>query len=122
MNEEKNPIQKGNKKSFILKINKVSIKKKILELPKAKIVHQNNEIKEKIINLRKQILGSNKTLLKRHAFSQWKKNTEFGNNLVIGIDIIRRIMRRHIVRYLIMHAKILKFKTILIKYSLSRNK
>ena len=117
-NEEKNPTQKGKKKSFILKINKVSIKKKILELPKAKIVTHNNEIKEKIINLRKQILGSNKTLLKRHAFLKWKKNTEFGNHIVIGIDIIRKIMRRYIVRYLIMHAKILKFKSFLINYYL----
>ena len=124
---EENTINDSNKKTikkpFILKINKVSIKKKILELPRTKIIKQkNNEVQDKIAFLRNKIISSNKTLLTRHYFAKWKKETKSENNIIIGIDIIQRILRRYIIRYLIMSAKILKFRTILIKYAFSRNK
>ena len=117
------PNKKTIKKPFILKINKFSIKKKILELPRTKIIKQkNNEVQDKIAFLRNKIISSNKTLLTRHYFAKWKKETKSENNIIIGIDIIQRILRRYIIRYLIMSAKILKFRTILIKYAFSRNK
>jgi hypothetical protein len=111
------------KKPIILKINKISIKKKILELPRTKIIKpNNNEIQHKIIFLRNKIISLNRALLIRYYFSKWKMEIKNDNNIIFGINIVQRILRRYIIRYLIMNAKILKFRTILIKYAFNRNK
>ena len=113
----------SNKKPFILKINKVSIKKRILEIPKTKIVtNKNNEIQEKIMLLRNKIIGKNKALFIKNFFNKWKKETKNESNIIIGTNKLQIILRRYIVRYLIMHGKILKFKKLLIKYALNKNK
>ena len=114
--------QKKTKKPFILKINKVSIKKKILELPKVKIYKQKLETQEKIVSLRNKLMIRNKALMMRHFFSKWKMDTESQNHISIGTINLRYILRRYIVRYLIMNAKIVRFRTILIKYSLRSHK
>ena len=120
--EMKSLDQKRTKKPFILKINKVSIMKKILELPKAKIYKQKLETQEKIVSLRNKLMIRNKTLMMRHFFSKWKMDTECQNKITIGTVNLRYILRRYIIKYLIMNAKIIKFKTLLIKYSLRSHK
>ena len=114
--------QKKTKKPFILKINKVSIKKKILELPKTKVFKQKIETQEKIVSLRSKLLIRSKALMMRHFFSKWKMDTQCQNNIIVGTNNLRYILRRYIIRYLILKAKIIKFRIILIKYSLRSHK
>ena len=115
--------QKSTKKPFILKIHRVSIKKKIIEFPKPQIIKKGSkDLDEKLIFLRDKIIKINRILLINHFFNKWKGEITTGNNIVLGINILQNIVRRYIIRYLIMHIKILKFKTFLIKYALHRNK
>ena len=120
--EIKSLNQKSTKKPFILKINRVSIKKKVLELPKTKIIRQKREVQEKIIFLENKINKINEIMIKRHFFYKWKNEINIESNIVLGINSLHIILKRYIVRYLIMHAKILKFRTLLIKYALFNRK
>ena len=72
--------------------------------------------------LRNKIIGKNKALFIKNFFNKWKKETKNESNIIIGTNKLQIILRRYIVRYLIMHGKILKFKTLLIKYALNKNK
>ena len=104
--ELKNGEEKSNKKPFILKINKVSIKKRVLEIPRAKKINKrSNEIQEKILLLRNKIIDKHRDLLIRHFFTKWKKENENERNIIRGINIMHRIMTRCIIRYLVMHGK-----------------
>ena len=123
-NNINNQKGKNTKKPFILKINKVSIKKKVLELPKAKIIKQKreNDVKENIMILRNNIMKGNNPLYIGKYFLNWKKEIESEKRLTLGINDVQNIMKRNIVRYLRLHAIILKFKTILFRYAIRRNK
>ena len=72
--------------------------------------------------LRNKIIGKNKALFIKNFFNKWKKETKNESNIIIGTNKLQIILRRYIVRYLIMHGKILKFKKLLIKYALNKNK
>ena len=114
--------QKRTKKPFILKINRVAIQKRVLELPKSKIVRKSFETQEKITALRNRLLSQNKPLLIRHFFSQWKKEVKYENNTILGNKSLKVVLGKYMVRCLIMYAKFLKFKKILIKYALNHKK
>ena len=118
-----NPNMKS-KKPFTLKINKVLITKRILELPKTRIIKQKNknDVKENIMSLRNNIIKESKSLSIGNYFVKWKNQTENKNELTVGINVIQNIMKRYIIRYLILNAKILKFKTILMKYAINKKK
>ena len=120
--EIKSLNQKSTKKPFILKINRVSIKKKVLELPKTKIIRQKKEVQEKLIFLGNKINKINKIMIKRHFFYKWKNKINIESNIVLGINSLQSILKRYIIRYLIMQAKILKLRTLLIKYALFNHK
>ena len=119
--ETKSIEAKGTKKPFVLKINKVSVKKKPVDTPKF-LGKQDIEAQIKMANLRNKLMKQNKSLMLSHFFSKWKKEKEFEDNRILGTDSIKDIMRIYIVKYLIMYAKVLKFKSLMIKYSLSHNK
>ena len=119
--ETKSIEAKGTKKPFVLKINKVSVKKKPVDTPKF-FGKQDIEAQIKMANLRNKLMKQNKSLMLSHFFSKWKKEKEFEDNRILGTDSIKDIMRIYIVKYLIMYAKVLKFKSLMIKYSLSHNK
>ena len=119
--ETKSIEAKGTKKPFVLKINKVSVKKKPVDTPKF-FGKQDIEAQIKMANLRNKLMKQNKSLMLSHFFSKWKKEKEFEDNRILGTDSIKDIMRIYIVKYLIMYAKVLKFKSLMIKYSLSNNK
>ena len=67
-------------------------------------------------------MSQNKMLIIRHFFQNWKKDKLYQNKENESISIIENILRRHIVRYLVMHGKIMKFKNLLIKKALARHK
>ena len=119
--ETKSIEAKGTKKPFVIKINKVSVKKKPVDTPKF-FGKQDIEAQIKMANLRNKLMRQNKSLMLSHFFSKWKEETEFEDNRILVTDSIRDIMRIYIVKYLVMYAKILKFKSLMIKYSLSHNK
>ena len=119
--ETKSIEAKSTKKPFVIKINKVSVKKRPVDKPKI-FAKKDIEAQIKMANLRNKLMRQNKSLMLSHFFSKWKKEKEFEDNRILGTDSIRDIMRLYIVKYLIMYAKILKFKSLMIKYSLSHNK
>ena len=119
--ETKSIEAKGTKKPFVIKINKVSVKKKPVDTPKF-FGKQDIEAQIKMANLRNKLMRQNKSLMLSHFFSKWKEETELEDNRILVTDSIRDIMRIYIVKYLIMYAKVLKFKSLMIKYSLSHNK
>ena len=84
----------------------------------------NTSQNETISNIKNKLMSQYKTLIIRHFFLKWNKDikSKNANNEYKGISIIENILRRYIVRYLVMHGKILKFKKLLIKYALSRHK
>ena len=112
---------KSTKKPFAIKINKVSVKKKPIDTPRM-FGKKDIEAQIKMTNLRNNLMRKNKSLMLSHFFSKWKKEKEFEENRILGTDSLRDIMRIYIVKYLIMYAKILKFKSLMIKYSLAHNK
>jgi hypothetical protein len=61
-------------------------------------------------------------MIKRHFFYKWKNKINIESNIVLGINSLQSILKRYIIRYLIMQAKILKFRTLLIKYALFNHK
>ena len=111
------------KKPLILKINRVSIKKQVLEIPKTKIIRQKKVVeKEKIILLRKVINKINEMKIKRHFFYKWKEEMQTRISLIIGANPIQKMARKYFIKCLIKQGKIMKFRTLLIKYAFNRHK
>ena len=69
-----------------------------------------------------ELENQNKNLLIRNFFSKWIKETKYESNTISDTKSIKIIILKYIIRYLIMYAKILKFKKILIKYVLNSKK
>ena len=72
--------------------------------------------------LRNNIMKGNNPLFIGKYFLNWKKEIESEKRLTLGINDVQNIMKRNIVRYLRLHAIILKFKKILLRYAIRRNK
>ena len=96
---------KSTKKPFILRINKVEVKKKIL---KSNSRPRKKDSKE-IVN--KNIMNLLNSLIIKSFLQKWQKNTIDENNSM------KKIVRRFIIRNLAMNKKLYKFKTHLIKYA-----
>jgi hypothetical protein len=109
-----------NNERFTDNTNSDTIQRKTNEYIRPSNTSQN----EKISNIKNKLMSQYKTLIIRHFFLKWNKDikSKNTNNEYKGINIIENILRRYIVRYLVMHGKILKFKKLLIKYALSRHK
>ena len=102
---------KSTKKPFSFKSKKIH----------KRIIDSNNEDdREKFLSLKNNLLNQNKDLIIRHFFIKWNKDIVHESNEFKGISIIENILRRHIVRYLVMHGKFIKFKKLLMKYALIR--
>ena len=96
---------KSTKKPFILRINKVEVKKKILKSNSRSPKKDTDDSKDKnIMNL------YNKMIMK-YFFEKWRKNLSDENNTM------KKLVGKFIIRSLAMNKKIFKFKTHLIKYA-----
>ena len=102
--EMKSLEPKSTKKPFILRINKVEVKKKILK-SNSKIV----KIEEKEDKMNKS-MNLYIPMIATFFFQKWKQNEK------IDIDYIQKIKRKFIVKSLVMNRKLNKFKISLIKY------
>ena len=102
--EMKSLEPKSTKKPFILRINKVEVKKKILK-SNSKIV----KIEEKEDKINKS-MNLYIPMIATFFFQKWKQNEK------IDIDYIQKIKRKFIVKSLVMNRKLNKFKISLIKY------
>ena len=95
---------KSTKKPFILRINKVEVKKKILKSNSKNVQKEENDsIKNKCISLYS-------ALIVRHFFQKWKQNEKNDSNLM------QKLMRRYIIKSILMNKKLKKLKIHLIKY------
>jgi hypothetical protein len=119
----KNNVQKekeresGKMKSLEAKDTKIpfSFKKKIHK----RIIESDINKEYKILSLKNKIMSQNKELIVRHFFLKWNKDIVHERNEFKGASIIENILRRHLVKYLAMHGKLLKFKKLLIRYALN---
>ena len=102
--EMKSLEPKRTKKPFILRINKVEVKKKILK-SNSKTVHkgENEDINNKIISLYSPLIA-------RHFLKKWKLNE------TNDINLVQKLRMRFIIKSLMMSKKINKFKIHMIKY------
>ena len=107
--EMKSLEPKSTKKPFSFKSKKIH--KRIIDTNK-------EDDKAKFLSLKNNLLNQNKDLIIRHFFFKWNKDIVHESNEFKGISIIENILRRHIVRYLVMHGKFSKFKKLLMKYAL----
>ena len=120
----KNNVQKekeresGKMKSLEAKDTKIpfSFKKKIHK----RIIESDTKKEHKISSTKNKIMSQNKELIIRHFFLKWNKDIVHERNEFKGESIIENILRRHLVKYLTVHGKLLKFKKLLIRYALSR--
>ena len=120
----KNNVQKekeresGKMKSLEAKETKIpfSFKKKIHK----RIIESDTKKEHKISSTKNKIMSQNKELIIRHFFLKWNKDIVHERNEFKGESIIENILRRHLVKYLTVHGKLLKFKKLLIRYALSR--
>ena len=88
---------------------------------KPKKIHKRILSNQETFNsIKNKLMSQNQKLIIRHFFLKWNKDIVHETNEFKGIRIIENILRRHIVRYLVMHGKMMKFKRLLIKYALSR--
>ena len=112
-NNMKSLEQKSTRKPFSTKIGKIPIKRRI-----------DKDNQEKLLSLKNELMSQNKKLITRHFFLQWKKNIGYETeiDIVVGINVMEKILRRYIIRYLLMHGKILKFKKLLIKHIFRKHK
>ena len=108
MSQMKSLESKSTKKPFILRINKVEVKKKILS-PKVIKTDENEELKNKE-------LSRYNSLIVRHFFQIWQQNKLNNGNEM------HKLFARYIIDSLVMKLKINKFKIYLIKYAFKKNK
>ena len=108
MSQMKSLESKSTKKPFILRINKVEVKKKILS-PKVIKTDENEELKNKE-------LSRYNSLIVRHFFQIWQQNKLNNGNEM------HKLFARYIIYSLVMKLKINKFKIYLIKYTFKKNK
>ena len=101
--EMKSLEPKSTRKPFILRINKLEVKKKIL---KSNSKMKNDE-KEDNHN---QFMNLYSPLITTHFFQKWKQNK------TNDIDLMQKIKRKFIIKSIVMNKKLNKFKTCLIKY------
>jgi len=120
-NNMKSLEQKSTRKPFSAKIAKKPIKKRIIEMPKSNI---DKDIQEKFLSLKNELMSQNKKLITRHFFLRWKKNIgyETQTDIDTSINVMEKILKRYIIRYLLMHGKVLKFKKLLIKHIFRKHK
>ena len=119
----KNNVQKekeretGKMKSLEAKDTKIpfSFKKKIHK----RIIESDSNKEYKILSLKNKIMSQNKELIVRHFFFKWNKDIVHERNEFNGASIFENILRSHLVKYLAMHGKLLKFKKLLIRYALN---
>ena len=64
----------------------------------------------------------NKIMIQKYFFTKWKKGTDIESSLIIGVNPLQNILRRYFIRYLLMNAKLIKFRTLLVKYALLKQK
>jgi len=107
--DEDNKLMKSlesqrTKKPFILRINKVEVKKKILKSNSKTIQKEEN------VDTKNKFMSLYSSLIIRHFFQKWRQNKT--NN----INWMQKLTRRHVVKSLLMKKKINKFKIHLIKY------
>ena len=85
-----------------------------------RIIQSEVNKEQQILSLKNKLMSQNKELIIRHFFLKWNKDIVNESNEFKDISIIENILRRHLVRYLAMIGKFLKFKKLLIKYALNR--
>ena len=104
--EMKSLDPKSTKKPFILRINKVEVKKKILKSNSKTIKNGEND---KIKN--DKIMSQINSLLLRHFLKRWQQNK-------VNDIYLQKSIRRFIIRAIILKMKIQRFKIFMIKYAL----
>ena len=108
----KNKIQKekerdsGKMKSLEAKDTKIpfSFKRKIHK----RIIESEIKKEKQIFSLKNKLMSQNKELIIRHFFLKWNKDIINESNEFIGESVIEKVLRKHIVKFLVMHGKFLK--------------
>ena len=114
-------IWKNNTFKMLKSLDPKSAKKPFTFKPK-KIHKRILRSKETFKSIKNKLMSQNQNLIIRYFFLKWNKDIVHESNEFKGIRIIENILRRHIVRYLLMHGKMMKLKRLLIKYAISRKK
>ena len=114
-------IWKNNTFKMLKSLDPKSAKKPFTFKPK-KIHKRILGSKETFKSIKNKLMSQNQNLIIRYFFLKWNKDIVHESNEFKGIRIIENILRRHIVRYLLMHGKMMKLKRLLIKYAISRKK
>ena len=104
--EMKSLEQKSTRKPFILRINKVEVKKKILKSNSRSPKKDTNDLKNN------NIMNLFNIMIIKYYFDKWRKNLDNENNTM------KKLVGKFIIRSLAMNKKLFKFKTHLIKYAL----
>ncbi len=91
---------------------------------KKRIVTDNDICNDaKFLSLKNELMSQNKKLITRQFFLRWKKNIgkdKDNKDIALGINIMDKLLRKYIIRYLLMNRKLQKFKNILIKHVLRK--
>ena len=104
--EMKSLEPKSTRKPFILRINKVEVKKKILKSNSRSPKKDTNDLKNN------NIMNLFNIMIIKYYFDKWRKNLDNENNTM------KKLVGKFIIRSLAMNKKLFKFKTHLIKYAL----
>ena len=104
--EMKSLEPKSTRKPFILRINKVEVKKKILKSNSRSPKKDTNDLKNN------NIMNLFNIMIIKYYFDKWRKNLDNENNTM------KKLIGKFIIRSLAMNKKLFKFKTHLIKYAL----
>ena len=104
--EMKSLEPKSTRKPFILRINKVEVKKKILKSNSRSPKKDTNDLKNN------NIMNLFNIMIIKYYFDKWRKNLDNENNTM------KKLVGKFIIRSLVMNKKLFKFKTHLIKYAL----
>ena len=97
---------KSTRKPFILRINKVEVKKKILKSNSSLPKKDTNDLKNN------NIMNLFNIMIIKYYFDKWRKNFDNENNTM------KKLVGKVIIRSLAVNKKLFKFKTHLIKYAL----
>ena len=103
--EMKSLEPKSTKKPFILRINKVEVKKKIL--------HSNSQSPKRETNdlINNNVMSLYNSLIIKYFFNKWRNNLTKENNSM------KKLVRKFINQSLVINKKLYKFRTYLIKYA-----
>ena len=104
--EMKSLEPKSTRKPFILRINKVEVKKKILKSNSRSPKKDTNDLKNN------NTMNLFNIMIIKYYFDKWRKNLDNENNTM------KKLVGKFIIRSLAMNKKLFKFKTHLIKYAL----